>query len=46
MDLLMTCIVGAEGTPYHDSLFFFDILFPLDYPPKPPVSYSVLVNHE
>jgi ubiquitin-conjugating enzyme E2 O len=46
MDLLTTRIVGADGTPYHDSLFFFDILFPPDYPPEPLVSYSVLVNHE
>ncbi|XP_072955847.1 probable ubiquitin-conjugating enzyme E2 24 [Typha angustifolia] len=36
MDLLRACIVGAAGTPYHDGLFFFDILFPLDYPREPP----------
>jgi ubiquitin-conjugating enzyme E2 O len=36
MDLLRACIVGAEGTPYHDSLFFFDIFFPPDYPHEPP----------
>ncbi|KAE9458112.1 hypothetical protein C3L33_09986, partial [Rhododendron williamsianum] len=28
MDLLRAVIVGAEGTPYHDGLFFFDIFFP------------------
>ncbi|XP_072994791.1 probable ubiquitin-conjugating enzyme E2 24 [Typha latifolia] len=37
MDLLRACIVGAAGTPYHDGLFFFDILFPPDYPHEPPL---------
>ncbi|WJX73322.1 ubiquitin-conjugating enzyme [Trifolium repens] len=32
MDLLRAVIIGAEGTPYHDGLFFFDVLFPSDYP--------------
>ncbi|GJN15182.1 hypothetical protein PR202_gb02076 [Eleusine coracana subsp. coracana] len=36
LDLLRACIVGAEGTPYHDNLFFFDIFFPPDYPHEPP----------
>ncbi|KAI4321872.1 hypothetical protein MLD38_035203 [Melastoma candidum] len=36
MDLLRAVIVGAEGTPYHDGLFFFDIHFPSDYPSGPP----------
>nr|CAB3460752.1 unnamed protein product [Digitaria exilis] len=36
MDLLRSCIVGADGTPYHDNLFFFDIFFPPDYPHEPP----------
>ncbi|KAL6610804.1 hypothetical protein ACP70R_040773 [Stipagrostis hirtigluma subsp. patula] len=36
MDLLRACIVGADGTPYHDNLFFFDIFFPPDYPHEPP----------
>jgi ubiquitin-protein ligase len=44
MDLLRACIVGAEGTPYHDSLFFFDIFFPPDYPHEPPVSYSAVIS--
>ncbi|TVU00835.1 hypothetical protein EJB05_53722 [Eragrostis curvula] len=35
MDLLRACIVGAEGTPYHDNLFFFDISFRL----------IILMNH-
>ncbi|KAG5546244.1 hypothetical protein RHGRI_018426 [Rhododendron griersonianum] len=36
MDLLRAVIVGAEGTPYHDGLFFFDIFFPAGYPSVPP----------
>lgn len=36
MDLMRAVIVGAQGTPYHDGLFFFDILFPSDYPSVPP----------
>lgn len=37
MDLLRAVIVGAEGTPYHDGLFFFDVFFPTGYPKVPPV---------
>ncbi|KAL8512107.1 hypothetical protein ACS0TY_018530 [Phlomoides rotata] len=36
MDLLRAVIVGAEGTPYHDGLFFFDVHFPSSYPNVPP----------
>ncbi|XP_071730141.1 probable ubiquitin-conjugating enzyme E2 26 [Rutidosis leptorrhynchoides] len=36
MDLLRAVIIGAEGTPYHDGLFFFDIRFPKSYPHDPP----------
>ncbi|XP_021894665.1 uncharacterized protein LOC110812246 [Carica papaya] len=36
MDLMRAVIVGAEGTPYHDGLFFFDVFFPPDYPYSPP----------
>ncbi|KAM5585999.1 putative ubiquitin-conjugating enzyme E2 26 [Rosa sericea] len=39
MDLLRAVIVGAEGTPYHDGLFFFDISFPSGYPNGPPHVY-------
>lgn len=38
MDLLRAVLVGAPGTPYHDGLFFFDILLPPEYPHEPPVS--------
>ncbi|CAN0921736.1 Probable ubiquitin-conjugating enzyme E2 25 [Linum grandiflorum] len=37
MDLMTAVIVGADGTPYHDGLFFFDIFFPDCYPNVPPV---------
>ncbi|XP_073030850.1 uncharacterized protein [Primulina eburnea] len=37
MDLLRAVIVGAEGTPYHDGLFFFDVFFPSSYPNVPPL---------
>ncbi|KAL5081651.1 hypothetical protein RYX36_010072 [Vicia faba] len=37
MDLMRAVIIGAEGTPYHDGLFFFDIFFPSGYPNVPPV---------
>lgn len=36
MDLLRAVIIGADGTPYHDGLFFFDVLFPSNYPHDPP----------
>ncbi|CAK9183012.1 unnamed protein product [Ilex paraguariensis] len=39
MDLLRAVIVGAEGTPYHDGLFFFDVFFPSSYPDVPPHVY-------
>ncbi|XP_039687106.1 putative ubiquitin-conjugating enzyme E2 38 [Medicago truncatula] len=36
MDLMRAVIIGAKGTPYHDSLFFFDVYFPPGYPNEPP----------
>ncbi|KAJ4967302.1 hypothetical protein NE237_019151 [Protea cynaroides] len=48
IDLLRAAIIGAAGTPYHDGLFFFDILFPSDYPARPPSvhfhSYGLQIN--
>ncbi|XP_056866138.1 putative ubiquitin-conjugating enzyme E2 38 isoform X2 [Raphanus sativus] len=37
IDLMRAVIIGAEGTPYHDGLFFFDIYFPDTYPSVPPM---------
>ncbi|KAD2393922.1 hypothetical protein R6Q59_012950 [Mikania micrantha] len=37
MDLLRAVIIGAEGTPYHDGLYFFDVCFPSNYPSSPPL---------
>lgn len=37
MDLLRAVIVGADGTPYHDGLFFFDVYFASSYPIAPPL---------
>ena len=40
MDLLRAVLMGPSGTPFEDSLFFFDIHLPADYPASPPaVSY-------
>ncbi|KAB2059418.1 hypothetical protein ES319_A11G301500v1 [Gossypium barbadense] len=39
MDLLRAVIIGVEGTPYHDGLFFFDVFFPASYPKEPPHVY-------
>ena len=39
IDLLRAVIIGAAGTPYHDGLYFFDIVFPPDYPVQPPLVY-------
>ncbi|CAI8593123.1 unnamed protein product [Vicia faba] len=36
MNLMRVVIIGAERTPYHDGLFFFDIFFPSGYPNVPP----------
>lgn len=36
MDLLRAVIMGADGTPYHNGLFFFDVYFPSNYPSVPP----------
>ncbi|XP_057797444.1 probable ubiquitin-conjugating enzyme E2 24 [Salvia miltiorrhiza] len=39
MQLLRVAIVGSDGTPYHDGLFFFDIYLPPEYPNVPPMVY-------
>lgn len=42
MDLLRAVMIGPQGTPYHDGLFFFDAQFPPSYPAIPPVSIQSL----
>lgn len=37
--MLRAVIIGPPGTPYHDGLFFFDILIPSNYPSVPPKVY-------
>ncbi|KAL3364047.1 hypothetical protein AABB24_013005 [Solanum stoloniferum] len=39
MDLLRAVVIGPQGTPYHDGLFVFDVLFPQNYPDVPPMVY-------
>ncbi|XP_074356919.1 putative ubiquitin-conjugating enzyme E2 38 [Apium graveolens] len=46
MDLLRAVIVGLEGTPYHDGLFFFDVYFPDHYPYVPPQVYYHSGGHK
>lgn len=36
MELLRACLVGPEGTPYSEALFFFDVHLPPTYPQVPP----------
>ncbi|KAF3655841.1 putative stachyose synthase-like [Capsicum annuum] len=48
IDLMRAVIVGPTDTPYAHGLFFFDILFPSNYPDCPPrlhyLSYDVDSN--
>ncbi|MCH79265.1 putative ubiquitin-conjugating enzyme E2 25-like [Trifolium medium] len=37
MELMTAVIIGAEGTPYHDGLFFIDLCLPYDFPNRPPM---------
>ncbi|GJS40573.1 ubiquitin-conjugating enzyme/RWD-like protein [Tanacetum coccineum] len=37
VDLLTAVIIGPQGTPYQNGLFFFDVCFPSNYPVSPPL---------
>ncbi|KAI3828248.1 hypothetical protein L1987_02345 [Smallanthus sonchifolius] len=45
MDLLKAVIIGVEGTPYCDGLFFFDVCFPQNYPNDPPHFEDLVIGH-
>ena len=36
LDVMKTLIAGAEGTPYGNGLFEYDVYLPSDYPNVPP----------
>ncbi|KAI3449378.1 hypothetical protein Pfo_006043 [Paulownia fortunei] len=48
IDLMRATIIGPPGSPYHHCLFFFDIIFPRNYPSTPPKlhyhSYGIDLN--
>jgi len=46
LDLLQVLIIGPKNTPYHDSVFMFDVGFPYDYPKSPPAFYFHSVTGE
>ncbi|KAI3703869.1 hypothetical protein L1987_74065 [Smallanthus sonchifolius] len=45
MDILRAVIIGVEGTPYCDGLFFFDVCFPQNYPNDPPHFEDLVIGH-
>ncbi|KAJ0827110.1 putative ubiquitin-conjugating enzyme E2, ribonuclease H-like superfamily [Helianthus annuus] len=48
MDILTAVIIGNKGTPYHDGLFFIDVIFREHFPIKPPLfrlrSFGYAIN--
>mmetsp|Transcript_17618 Transcript_17618/g.27228 ORF Transcript_17618/g.27228 Transcript_17618/m.27228 type:complete len:831 (-) Transcript_17618:23-2515(-) len=46
LDLLQILIIGPKNTPYHDSVFMFDVGFPYDYPKSPPAFFFHSVTGE
>lgn len=48
MDLMRAMLTGAEGTPYHNQLFVFDLQLAEDHPASPPAvhyhSWGLRIN--
>lgn len=44
IDVMRVVIIGAEGTLYHNGLFFFDLLFNGFFPNTPPLCGSFILS--